>query len=476
MAYEAAVSRRQFLTSVAGAAAAAWAMGAPREGGQARTAPNLVIIFTDDQGYQDVGCFGSPKIKTPHLDQMAKEGRRFTDFYVSAPVCTPSRASLLTGCYAQRVSLPGVLFPNSQVGLNPEETTIAELLKARGYATACIGKWHLGFQEQFLPPRHGFDSYYGIPYSNDMWLAPDMKFAADAKLPPDAKLDELKKGVRKKNDVPLLRNEEVVEYPADQATLTKRYTEEAVRFITANKGKPFFLYLPHTMPHIPLFASEAFKGKSAAGLYGDTIEEIDWSVGQILAAIKKLGLAESTLVVFTSDNGPWLSMKQNGGCALPLRGGKFGVWEGGMREPCIMWWPGRVPAGTVCSEVAATIDLLPTLAKLAGAEAPTDRTIDGKDIWPLMAGVEGAKSPHEAYFFFRGGALAAVRSGDWKLHRPGAQGGKGKASAELFNLREDIGETTNVADKHPEVVERLSALAAKMADDIKQNKRPCGKA
>jgi len=453
-------------------------VGLGGEATAARRLPNFVVIFTDDQGYQDVGCFGSPKIKTPHLDQMAAEGRKFTSFYVAASVCSPSRAALLTGCYPPRVSIPGVLFPRSNTGLSDKEVTLAELLKTRGYATACIGKWHLGFQQKFLPTRHGFDSYYGIPYSNDMWLGPGMDFAEGAKLPEGATIEELRKGPRQRNAVPLMRDEKVIEYPADQATLTKRYTEEAVRFITANKDKPFFLYLPHTMPHIPLFASKAFKGKSARGLYGDVIEEIDWSTGQILDTLKKLGIDGDTCVIFTSDNGPWLSKKAHGGCALPLRDGKFTVYEGGMREPCIMRWPGRIPAGTACSEIATTMDLLPTFAKLAGAEPPRDRVIDGRDIWPLMAGQPGAKTPHEAFFYFRGNGLQAVRSGDWKLHlgRTVGRGDKRRqVPGRLYNLREDIGETTDVAAQHPDIVQRLTALAARMAEDIKQNRRPCGK-
>jgi len=473
------VRRREFLRML-GVAAAGTALASSVRGAAAkRRLPNFVVIFTDDQGYQDVGCFGSPKIKTPHLDQMAAEGRKFTDFYVAASVCSPSRAALLTGCYPPRVSIPGVLFPRSNTGLSDKEVTLAELLKARGYATACIGKWHLGFQQKFLPTRHGFDSYYGIPYSNDMWLGPGMDFAEDAKLPKGATIEELQKGPRQRNAVPLMRDEKVVEYPADQATLTKRYTEEAVRFITANKDRPFFLYLPHTMPHIPLFASKDFKGKSARGLYGDVIEEIDWSTGQILDALEKLGIDGDTCVIFTSDNGPWLGKKAHGGCALPLRDGKFTVYEGGMREPCIMRWPGRIPAGTVCSEIATTMDLLPTFAKLASAEPPRDRVIDGRDIWPLMAGQPGAKTPHEAFFYFRGNGLQAVRSGDWKLHlgRTVGRGDKRRqVPGRLYNLREDIGETTDVAAQHPDIVQRLAALAKRMSEDIKQNRRPCGKA
>jgi len=284
--------------------------------------PNFVIIFTDDQGYADVGCFGAKGFATPNLDRMAAEGTKFTDFYSAAPVCSPARAALLTGCYPRRVSIPRVLFPRDNIGLNPEEITIAELLKKRGYATACIGKWHLGHLPQFLPTSQGFDYYFGLPYSNDM------------------------------SPLPLIEGNQAIEHDPDQNTLTQRYTEKAVDFITKNKDRPFFLYLPHTMPHVPLGVSENFKGKSARGLYGDVIMEIDWSVGKILQTLKKLNLDEQTLVIFTSDNGPWLSKGKHGGKADPLRDGKFSTYEGGMRMPCIMRWPGKIPPAKVCSEIA----------------------------------------------------------------------------------------------------------------------------
>ncbi|MFP4055388.1 MAG: sulfatase [Candidatus Brocadiia bacterium] len=465
------MNRRAFLGLMGAAAALPRTLLGQR--GQERP-PNFVVIFTDDQGYQDLGCFGSPDIATPRIDEMCAQGMKFADFYASAPVCTPSRASLLTGCYAQRVSLPGVLFPRSNVGLNPSEVTIAEVLKARGYATACIGKWHLGHHKKFLPTRHGFDRYLGIPYSNDMWLAAGMDFAEDAKLPEGASVEKLKDGEKKRNQVPLVRDEEVIEYPVDQSTLTQRYTQEAIDFISANRDRPFFLYLPHTMPHVPLYCSEDFRGKSKRGLYGDVIQEIDWSTGQILDALKKLGLDEHTCVIYTSDNGPWLGKGKNGGSAKPLRAGKFSTYEGGMREPCVMRWPGRIPAGQTCREVATTLDLLPTLAKLAGARVPDDRTIDGKDIWPLMAGAPGAKSPHQAFCYFRGNRLAAVRAGKWKLH---LARGKGKqAKVELYDLEEDIGESNNVADQHPQVVQRLQGLAQEREKDVRENRRPPGKA
>jgi arylsulfatase A-like enzyme len=446
----ASYTRRDFLKTV-GLGAASLAVpgceiGAQRISHRASTGrPNFIIIFTDDQGYQDIGCFGSPLISTPNLDRMADEGMKFTDFYVAASVCSPSRAALLTGCYPPRVSITKVLFPRDSIGLNPDEVTIADILKTRGYATACVGKWHLGHLPQFLPMQQGFDFYYGIPYSNDM---------------------RIKRG--DKSGPPLMRNEDIIEHPANQATLTQRYTEESIKFITENKDRPFFLYLPHTMPHVPLFVSESFKGKSKRGLYGDVIEEIDWSVGRILKTLKELGIDEKTLVLFTSDNGPWLGKRKNGGSALPLRDGKFSTYEGGMREPCIARWPGRVPAGTVCPQVCSTIDLLPTFAQLAGAKLPADRVIDGKDIWPLMSGTPGAKSPHKAFFYYRGNNLEAVRSGKWKLRR-------GKKT-ELYDLEADISEANNVAAEHPGIVKRLTYIMKEFDRELKANARPPGKA
>ena len=406
--------------------------------------PNFIIIFTDDQGYQDVGCFGSPLIKTPNLDRMAADGMKFTDFYVAASVCSPSRAALLTGCYPPRISIPGVLFPKHNIGLNPEEITIADILKARGYACACIGKWHLGHLPQFLPTRQGFDYYFGLPYSNDMRPEDNQKY------PP----------------LPLLEGQKTIEENPDQSQLTRRYTEKAVEFITKNKDLSFFLYLPHTMPHVPLFASERFRGTSKGGLYGDVIEEIDWSVGEILKTLKQLDIDEKTLVFFTSDNGPWLGKGTNGGSALPLRDGKFSTYEGGMREPCIARWPAKIPAGKVCRELCATIDLLPTLAGLAGAKVPTDRVIDGKDIRPLLFGRAGDKSPHEAFFYYRANKLEAVRSGRWKLHR--------KKNIELYDLKADVSEKNNIADKYPEIVKRLTDTMQTFDRELKANARPAG--
>ena len=407
--------------------------------------PNFIIVFTDDQGYQDVGCFGSPLIKTPHLDRMAAEGIKFTDFYVAAAVCSPSRAALLTGCYPPRVGITKVLFPKDNIGLNVKEITIADILKNHGYVCACIGKWHLGHLPEFLPSQHGFDYYYGIPYSNDMQIKREGK-----------------------SGPPLMCNEKIVEHPANQVALTQRYTKETVKFITENRDRPFFLYLPHTMPHVPLYVSEKFKGKSKRGLYGDVIEEIDWSVGQILKTLTELAIDENTLVLFTSDNGPWLGKGESGGSALPLRDGKFSTYEGGMRMPCIARWPGKIPAGKVCYDVCGTLDLLPTFAGLADAKVPSDRVIDGKDIWPLMSGQVGAKSPHTALYFYKGTKLEAVRCGRWKLRRA--------KQTELYDLEVDIGEKHNLAGERPQIVKRLTDMMQEFDRQLRSNCRPAGKA
>jgi arylsulfatase A len=455
--------RRDFLKT-AGLTAAALALnGCEGSFTQASSIdkPNVIIIFCDDVGYADVGVFGAKGYKTPHLDRMASEGVKFTDFYAAAPSCTPSRAALMTGCYPQRVSLPNVIGPSAKVGISSGEQTIAEVLKPLGYATACYGKWHLGHQPKFLPMRHGFDDYFGLPYSNDMWP----KHPTSDRYP----------------DLPLIEGERVIEYNPDQTQLTTWYTERSVRFIEENKDRPFFLYLPHSMAHVPLFVSDKFKGKSEQGLYGDVMMEIDWSAGQILSTLKRLGIDKKTLVIFTSDNGPWLSYGDHAGLAKPLREGKGTTFDGGQRESAIMRWPGRIPAGTVCKEPAATIDILPTVAKLSGAALPA-HTIDGRDIWPLMSGRPGAKSPHEAFFYYRGYALEAVRSGKWKLHLPhsyrtlaGREGGtggqptkyeQGKIGLSLFDLVKDIGEQNDVSAQYPDVVKRLMSLAEKMRREL----------
>ena len=467
-------SRRSFLKTAGLGAAALASPGCLNAlqrfaGGIPAEKPNFVIIFADDQGYQDMGCFNAPLIETPNLDRMAAEGMKFTDFYSAAPVCTPSRAALMTGCYAQRVSLPNVIGPSAKIGINSDEVTLAEILKAQGYATACYGKWHLGHHPEFLPPRHGFDDYFGLPYSNDMWP----NHPTNKSFP----------------DLPLIEGEQVIELNPDQTQLTRWYTERAVKFIEENKGQPFFVYVPHSMPHVPLFVSDRFKGKSKQGLYGDVIMELDWSVGQILSTLKRLGLDEKTLVVYSSDNGPWLSYGDHAGSAKPLREGKATTFDGGQREPTVMRWPGRIPAGTVCSEVGAMFDLLPTFAGLAGGRVPTDRVIDGKDIWPLISGQPGAKSPHEAFFFYRSRRLEAVRSGKWKLHLPheyrsieeyGTGGEPGryiqrKIGQALFDLEQDIGEQRDVSANHPDIVKSLADMARRFDRELKANTRPPGK-
>jgi len=448
-------TRRTFLKrlSLAGAAMTLGAKALAKDAPARK--PNFILIYIDDMGYGDIGPFGSKVNRTPQLDKMAAEGTKFTSFYVTSGVCTPSRSSLMTGCYPRRVDLHVdeknlcVLFPSGRKGLNPNEHTIADILKTQNYATMCIGKWHLGDQPEFLPTRQGFDSYFGIPYSNDM----GGRATKPGGRPP----------------LPLMRDETVIEAPVKQPTLTKRYTEEAVKFITANKDKPFFVYLPHAMVHLPLHASENFKGKSGNGIYGDAVEELDWSTGQIIKTLKALDLDDNTLIIFTSDNG---STGRHGGSNAPLRGNKGTTWEGGMRVPCVMRWPGKIPAGKTCDELTSTIDVLPTLAKLAGAAPPTDRIIDGRDIWPLMTGAADAKSPHEAFYFYQMDQLQAVRSGKWKLFVPmeskKRNWGKpeGKMPVMLFDLQGDLAETTDVAAKYPEVVKRLTALADKARADL----------
>ncbi|MCL5129188.1 sulfatase [Algibacter sp. L4_22] len=425
--------------------------------------PNVIIFFTDDQGYQDVGVFGSPLIKTPNLDKMAAEGIKFTDFYAASSVCSPSRAALLTGSYPPRVGVPDVFWPNLPGGLSNKEMTIADMLKTEGYATACIGKWHLGDEEQYLPTSQGFDSYYGIPFSNDMSVNPKSKVSKDIVFREGMTIDSLRQVKWRGRRVPLLEQNEVIEYPVDQSSITQRYTEKAVEFITENKDKPFFLYLAQTMPHVPLYASPKFKGKSARGLYGDAVEEIDWSMGTILETLKSLGLDENTLVVFTSDNGPWDLKDKQGGSALPLRGFKSQTLEGGMRVPMIAQWKGKIKEGLVSNEVASTIDLLPTIAHLTGAKM-SDKPMDGKNIWSLLSGVEKAKSPHEkdGFYYYLKNELQAVRKGDWKLRIT-------KDCVALYNLRDDISESKNVAAANPKIVKKLQKMMTAFDEDLKKN-------
>ena len=422
--------------------------GFAKQTAYAQETPNIIIIFTDDLGYGDLACYGNPVIQTPQLDKMADEGMRFTQFYVAASVCTPSRAGLLTGRYPIRTGLvegiiPGrVLFPNSKTGLQPHEVTIAEVLKQKNYATMAIGKWHLGHLPEYLPTTQGFDSYYGIPYSNDMdYIGP-------------------KDGKPGYWNVPIMRDTEIVERPAEQTTLTKRYTEEAVRFIQQNSNHPFFLYLAHSMPHIPIFASEDFVGRSIRGLYGDVIEEIDWSVGQILKTLREEGIDKKTLVIFTSDNGPWLVQKLDGGSAGPLKAGKGTTWEGGMREPMIAWWPGTVPAGETSTELATTLDLLPTAAAVSGAKLP-ENELDGYNILPVLKGE--APSAREVFYYYRGDEVYAVRMGPWKAHfitqTAYPDGPQEKHTVPLlYQLENDPGERFDVADENPDTVEKMQQL------------------
>jgi arylsulfatase A len=422
--------------------------------------PNVVIIFCDDMAYADIAPFGA-ETATPNLSRFAREGMRFTDFYVGQAVCSASRAALLTGCYPNRIGIQGALPPRARIGIHSNEVTIAEVLKERGYATAIFGKWHLGDAPQFLPTRHGFDEYFGLPYSNDMW---PFHPTNPTNYPP----------------LPLYENEKVVQLMPDQTQLTTWYTERAVDFIDRKKDQPFFVYLAHNMPHVPLFVSKKFEGKSGRGLYADVIMEIDWSVGEVMRALKRNGVDDETLVIFTSDNGPWLVYGDHAGSALPLREGKGTTFDGGMREPTLMRWPGRIPAGSVCSEMASTMDLLPTIAKLAGTSAPDDRVIDGKDIWPLMSGEPTARTPHEAFYYFWDRGLEAVRAGQWKLHLnhsyrqlsvPGSNGKPGKYSdgkmpGALYDLHKDVGESKNVAAQFPDVVARLEQLAEVAREDL----------
>ena len=432
------------------------------------TPPNIVLIFIDDLGYGDIGPFGATKQKTPHLDLMAAEGRKFTSFY-AAPVCSMSRACLLTGCYNTRVSIPGVLFPGNTIGLHADEITLAEVVQPQGYATACIGKWHLGHRSPFLPTKHGFDVYFGIPYSNDMAIDPlHAHFSRDCLFREGMTEAKARQGGIR-DTVPLMRGEDVVEYPADQSMLTKRYTQEAIEFITANKERPFFLYLPHTMVHRPLAVSDEFRGKSKNGILGDAIEELDWSVGQIMRTLRDLAIDSQTLVIFTSDNGADV------GSSAPWRGKKGSIFEGGVREPCIMRWPNRIPAGTTSNQIAGNIDLLPTFARLVGTTLSADREIDGKDISSLMF-QEDAPPVRTAHLYFtQSGELGAFRQGDWKLFLSDPNKTDETKRPMLFNLVTDPAESLDVAASHPELVGVLLAEALRQQKDIQDHCRPAGK-
>jgi arylsulfatase A-like enzyme len=473
------IERRDVLKALGGAALA---MAAPGFSSCARSRPkklpNFVIVFADDLGYADVGCYGAKGFETPNLDRMAAQGVRFTDFYVPQAVCSASRAALLTGCYPNRVSIFHALMPQAENGINADEKTLAQVLKKQGYVCGIFGKWHLGHHREFLPLQHGFDEYFGLPYSNDMWpvgfdgqpVGPDVSKGRHP-YPP------LIEGNEKVSEVRTLE---------DQDRLTTLYTERAADFIKKNKDRPFFLYVPHSMVHIPLGVSGKFRGKSDQGLYGDTVMEIDWSVGEIFMALKKWGLERTTLVIFTSDNGPWLNFGNHAGSAGPLREGKGSEWEGGVRVPCIMRWPGRIKAGWVCREMAATMDILPTFAAIAGAALP-EKKIDGLNLLPLLGG-ETEASPRQELLYYYGTEFQAVRQGKWKLHvphaytsydglEPGQDGFPGpterrKTGFELYDLEKDIGERHNVIELFPDVAERLMALVERAREELGDGERP----
>lgn len=432
------------------------------------TRPNIIVILADDLGYGDLRSYGAP-FQTPHLDKLAREGMRFTHFYAQ-PQCSPSRAALLTGCYPQRVGIPWVVGPQGPawtedkyfVGLNPEEQTLPELLKDKGYVTACIGKWHLGHHDQHLPTRHGFDVYFGLPYSNDMHPGNSPEWP----------------------DLPLLSGEKVVEKNPDQTRLTQRFTQKAVAFIEQNQSKPFFLYLAHAMPHVPIYVSDKFKGKSGRGLYADVIQETDWSVGELMKALKKYKLDKNTLIVFTSDNGPWVRYGNHAGSAAGLREGKATTFEGGVRVPMIARWPGHIPAGTTNREVAALFDLLPTIARLLDIPLP-GKPIDGRSILPALLG-QAASGEERIHYYYQVHELQAVRRGKWKLHLPhtyehvteaGVDGEKGKvtmrqAELSLFDLEADPGEQHNQAAAFPQVVKELQELGEAFHTRLARESRP----
>ncbi len=425
--------------------------------------PNVIIILTDDQGYRDLGCFGSPNIATPHIDRLASEGMKFTNFYSASPVCSTSRAALLTGCYPARVGVPNVLWPNSKTGLNPNEDTIADILKSRNYTTACVGKWHVGDSLPTLPKAQGFDSYFGIPYSNDMTLGNPLKTRRD-----DAEeLDEIWRDKRwKVFRTELYRDNEVVEFPVNQITLSQRYTDECLKFIDHNSDRPFFLYMAHAMPHVPLFVAESRYEANPAKAYQLAVEHIDDCVGQILDKLDSRQLAHNTLVIFTSDNGPWLKKGWHGGCSIPLRDGKRTTYEGGMKIPCVMRWPARIKPGQTCDRVTSTIDLLPTLAAISEAKL-SSRKIDGHNMLPLFDDPTHP-SPYDekGFFYYNNDKIQGIRKGDWKMRLETA------SKPELFNLRDDISESQNMIRKHPEIAKDLKARMIAFDAELKANSRP----
>lgn len=453
---------RMIFTAVAALAVSLMVLRAqPAAAAQPHRLPNVVLIYMDDMGWADIGPFGAKGYETPNIDRMAKEGTKFTSFYSAECVCSASRAAIMTGCYPPRVGFPGVIFPHSKIGISDHETTLAQIFKQKNYRTMIIGKWHLGDSYKFLPLQHGFDEYFGLPYSNDM--TPELH----SKYPP----------------LPLYEGNKVVKTISlkDQDHLTTWYTEHAVKFIKENKDRPFFLYLPHSMVHIPIHCSDKFRGKTKRGLFGDVMEEVDWSVGQVLDTIKQCGIDDNTLVIFCADNGPWLCYGDHAGSAGPLREGKMTSWDGGVREPTLMRWPGHIPAGRVCDEPLCTIDILPTVAKLIGATLP-DHKIDGLDISSVITNQPDAHSPHDAIYFYRNHDLEAVRAGKWKLElprkyaslngRPGGTGGKHvpyahlKTPLALYDLSTDIGEHHNVAEQYPDVVKKLMVGVQAMRHEL----------
>jgi arylsulfatase A-like enzyme len=444
----------------------------------AQQKPNVIVILTDDQGYQDLGCYGSPLIKTPNLDKMASEGLKLTDFYASSSISSPSRAGLLTGKLNSNNGVKAVLSPE-QKGLPKTEITLAEALKIQGYNTACFGKWHLGDLKGYLPTDQGFDEYFGIPYSNDMYIAPSQQFADNVNFREGYSLDQSKADqefvrTTKNSDAirvklggkcPLLSNDKIVEYPCDLATTTQRYFEHAIQFIDKNKKQPFFIYLTPAMPHVPLFASEKFRGKSNRGLYGDVVEELDWYVGQLLQALDKNQLSENTIVIFTSDNGPWLTKKQDGGCANPLRDGKFSYYEGGVRVPCIIRWKGTVPAGVSSSEIVSAIDIFPTVMNLAGVDK-LNHKVDGTDISKFLK--KPSLKMNNEYVYVKYGKVSGVRKGDW-VYLP--ETGKKKMdegdAPELYNLKEDISQQKNIHNDSKKIVSKMKKVLAKYENTTK---------
>lgn len=464
----------------------------PAAAGQPSDQPNFIVLFADDQGWGDLGCYGHPDIRTPHIDRMASEGARLTSFY-AAPFCGPSRAALMTGSYPPRASLAFNHGPRARTGIHPGELTVAELLADAGYATRMIGKWHLGDAPEYLPHRHGFDSWFGIPFSNDMWryhpvmpvrepederMQSARERAAMTGFAGQGSYYDLERGQGFPHPLPLMRDDEVVETDSDQRQLTTLYTELALDFIEQNAARPFFLYLPYAMPHVPLFVSNERWGKSLRGRYGDVIEELDWSVGRILSKLRERGLDRKTLVVYTSDNGPWLQYGIDAGSAGPLKLGKGTTWEGGMRVPGIFWMPGSIPAGRVSSAVAANMDLLPTFASLAGAALPEDRVLDGRNLWPLLSG-ETDESPHEYFYFFAGSRpggparLQGIRKGRHKLRLDRDEEGTLEAAG-LYDLLADAGEQFDIRERHAELVEELLHQARRFVSDLEAGVRPLG--